>query len=162
MSRYIPNENSWVGFVDVLTGTYPAVDTDDIAAATDLTPDLISLTASSTGNTVPTPSLDTLFETSVPGTATAQFSADFYRDDVTDDAWEALPRGTKGYFIIGRGGLTGTTVAGKPKPVTGNVVEIWPVQVTSRAAGPMTSNTAQVFTVTCAVLEEPDEDVTLT
>ena len=155
MSKIIPNENSWIGF---LPGT-AIVDIDaptaaNIVAAVNLTPYLVSITASSTGNTVPTPSLDTLFETSVPGTTGAQFSADFYRDDEDDLAWETLPRGTKGYFLISRFGGTGT---GR-RPIATEELEVWPVVVTSRAAGALTSNTAQTFTVTCSVPEEPAED----
>lgn len=158
MSRYIPNENAWIGFIDTLAGTLDAPAAADITGATDLTCDAISVNASAQGNSVPTPQLCSLFETSIPGTSSATFSADFYRDDETDTAWDLLPRGTKGYFIIGRAGLSGTTAGGKPQPDAGDKVEVWPVQVTSRGAGPITSNTAQMFTLTASVPDEPSED----
>lgn len=160
MSRYIPNENCWIGFSATLAD--PSAPTaSEIGTAIDLTCDAISLNASATGNSVPTPQLCTLFETSINGTSSATFTADFYRDDTTDTAWDTLPRGTSGYFIIGRAGLTGTTAQGKPQPAATDVVEVWPVAVTSRSAGPITSNTAQMFTCTAAVPEEPYEAATV-
>lgn len=155
--KLVANENCWIGFVDSLT-TPGTVKVADITAAEDLTCFLISLNASAQGNTVPVPVLCSLFEQSVPGTSSANFTADFYRDDETDTAWEALPRGTKGVFIIGRFGLSGTTADGKPKPAATDVVELWPVQVTSRSAGPLTSNQVQMFSMVGSVPSEPIED----
>jgi hypothetical protein len=111
-------------------------------------------TSSSRGNTVPTPSFDSLFETSTAGTSAATFDADFYRDDENDDAWELLPRGTRGFFIISRFGGAGTDNL----PVATDEVEVWPVMVTSRTMANMSNNTVQTFTVSCAVTGEPDED----
>ena len=111
------------------------------------------LNASSRGNTVPTPSFDTLFETSTAGTSAATFDADFYRDDVDDAAWELLPRGTRGFFIISRFGGTGADGL----PIATDEVEVWPVMVTSRSMANMSNNTVLTFTVSCAVTEEPDE-----
>jgi hypothetical protein len=153
--KVIPNQNTWVGFATTVVDI-DAPKASEITAAINVTPVLISINASSTGNTVPTPTLDTLFETSVPGTTAAQFSADFYRDDDEDKdiAWAALPRGTKGYFIISRFGGTGPD----RKPAVGQACEVWPVQITSRSMGQMASNTAETFTVTASVPEEPAED----
>ena len=83
-----------------------------------------------------------------------------YRDsvDANDDAWNALPRGTTGVFYISRFGGTGTNRL----PVATNKVEVWPIIVTSRAASPMSSNTAQTFTLTCSVPVEPNEAAVIT
>lgn len=153
MSKIIPNEESWVGF-GTTVASQAAPTAANLTAAINLTPFLISITASSTGNTVPTPTLDKLFESSVKGTSAAQFSADFYRDDVADTAWDTLPRNTDGYFFISRFGGTGPLF----RPAVGQSLEVWPVGVTSRSASAMTSNTAQTFTVTCSVPSEPSED----
>ena len=156
MTRLIPNENTWVGFAaTVASKAAPTV--ANITAAVDVTPLLISLNASSRGNTVPTPSLDTLFETSISGTVQATFDADFYRDDDDDLAWETLPRATEGFFIISRFGGSGTD----QKPIAGDTVEVWPVSVTSRTMANMSNNTVQTFTVSCAVNIEPAEDATV-
>jgi hypothetical protein len=101
---------------------------------------------------VPTPSLDTLFETSISGTVQATFDADFYRDDDDDLAWDTLPRSTEGFFLIQRVGGDGNP------PVAGDLIEVWPVIVTSRTNANMTSNTVMSFTVSCSVPSEPDEE----
>lgn len=151
MGRIIPNENTWVGFATTLTGTIDAPKVADITGAVELTHYLVSINASSQGNAVPTPSFDTLFETSILGTSQATFTADFYRDDgaTLDKAWDTLPRATKGFFIIARFGGIPSTVADK--------CEVWPVTVLSRAMSNMSNNTVETFTVTCAVPVEPNE-----
>lgn len=153
MSRVIPNENSWIAFA-ALIADISAPKLTEMTAVIDLTDFIITINASTTGNVVPTPSLRTLFETSVEGTAAAQFTADMYRDDDGDLAWITLPRRTRGFFLISRFGGTG---AGN-QPVVGEPLEVWPVHVSSRAGSAMTSNTAQVFTLTCSVPAEPSED----
>ena len=158
MARIIPNENTWIAF----SATDPADDTapssaTDISAATVLTGYVISINASSQGNTVPTPALDTKYETSTSGTVQASFQADFYRDDNTDLAWTTLDRGVTGVIYIARFGGTGT--GGEPQ--SGEDVEVWPVEITSRTSGAMSSNTVQTFTVTAAVPREPQESATV-
>lgn len=154
MARIIPNQNTFIGFTTTRPVSLAAPTDLEVAASTNVTEYVVSLTANSQGNTVPTPSLDTLFETSVPGTSTASFTADFYRDDTDDTAWETLTRGLKGYFYISRFGGGGANAM----PEAGDKVEVWPVTITSRSASALASNTAQTFTLTCAVPEEPAED----
>ena len=158
MSTLIPNENCWIGFSDVFPA---AADTlvptvAEVAAAVELTDFIISLTANAQGNAVPTPKLKSMFETSIPGTNTATFTAEMYRDSVQEDdlAWNTLPRNAYGVFYISRFGGTGADLL----PVATDHVEVWPVRVISRAASPMSSNTAQTFTLTCSVPQEPNED----
>ena len=153
MSRVIPNEQTWVGFATTIAATDLEPTAAEVTAALNLTPLLMGLNASSQGNTVPTPSFDSLFETSIVGTSQATFSADFYRDDVDDAAWEALPRGTFGYFIVSRFGGSGAD----QKPIAGDVVEVWPVTVVSRTAANMANNTVQSFTITASINIEPNE-----
>ncbi len=153
MARLIPNESTWVGFATTIAATDLEPTAAEVAAADVVTPLLISLNASSTGNTVPTPSFDTLFETSVPGTVSAQFSADFYRDDADDVAWDAFPRGTTGFMIISRFGGSGTDNL----PIAADEVEVWPITVTSRTMQNMASNQVLMFSLTCSIPEEPNE-----
>ena len=158
MARLIPNESTWVGWVDTITDTTGLTVSDaEVSGATVLTPWLISLNASSQGNTVPTPSFDTLFETTIPGTVSAQFTADFYRDDADDTAWNTLPRGTDGYFIVSRFGGSGTDNL----PIAADEVEVWPVSVTSRTMQNMASNQVLMFSLTCSVPVEPNESATI-
>jgi hypothetical protein len=153
MARIIPNNNSYIAFVTtILSGTLNPT-AAEISGGVNLTPFTISINASTTGNTVATPSFDNVFETNIPGTITATFEADFYRDDALDTAWLTLPRATKGYFVISRFGGTGTNHI----PVATNKVEVWPVTVQTRSAQNMTNNTAQTMTVQCSVTTVPNE-----
>lgn len=154
MSRVIPNEQTWIGFTAVRPADLDAPTTAEIDACLVLTPFIVSLNPSAQGNTVPTPNLDILFETSVPGTNQASFTGDMYRDDEDDLAWDTLPRGTGGYFIVSRFGGTGTN----QKPLEGDGVEVWPVKIVSRTPAALASNTVQTFTVTASVPEEPSEN----
>jgi hypothetical protein len=152
MSTLIPNENCWIGFSETMPASATLVPTlVELAAAVDMTDFIISLTASSTGNTVPVPSLKSLFEKTIPGTSTATFTAEMYRDSIKaeDIAWDTLPRDTTGCFFIAR------FQAGVP--VAADTIEAWPIKVTSRTASAMSSNTAQTFTLTCSVPEVPNE-----
>ena len=155
--RIIPNEESWIGFTETRPANLAAPLDSEIAAVTHVwTKQIVSLNASSSGNTVPTPDIGTMFETSVPGTSSAQFSLDVYRDDdpAKDEAFQTLKRGVSGYFFISRFGGKG---AGK-MPIGADKVEVWPIQVTSRGSSALASNTAQMATITCSVPEEPEED----
>lgn len=158
MSRVIPNEQTWFGFTP-LVADISSPTKSEVDAAVNLTSFLISLNASSQGNTVPTPALDSLFETSIPGTVQASLSADFYRDNGSgadaDLAWDTLPRAQGGYFLVSRFGGKDTTTPNKP--TTGDKIEVWPVIVISRTMANMASGTAMTFTVTGSVPEEPDE-----
>lgn len=153
--RFIPNENTWVGFSPTLTGTISAPKVADITGAVDLQPLVMGITVSTTGNVVPTPAFDTAFETSIAGTVTASFSMDFYRDNVTlaDLAWSTFPRGTVGYVPIARYG-------GKPT-TAGKVLEMWNIQVNQRSHANMSSNTPVSITVQASCPVAPDEDAVL-
>jgi hypothetical protein len=170
VAKIIPNQNSWIGFTltapaaytssAAIAGTAVSVTEAELDAATNLTALTVSLQASATGNAIPTPALDSLFDRSIIGTVQGQFQGDFYRDSVyaSDTAWNNLGRGVTGYFLVSRFGGTGT---GKI-PRSGNNVEIWPVGITSRSASQMTSNTVQTFTCMGALLDPPAENGTVT
>lgn len=160
MANMIPNQNSFVGYAASAAGkpfgftVTNAPTLAEIGTLVDLTDFIVSINASATGNTVPTPRLKSLFETSVPGTSTATFTADMYRDDAADTAWDTLPRGQRGSFLIKRFG--GTGLDGRPD--TGEDCELWPTQVVSRAASALQSGQAETFTLTASVPIEPVED----
>jgi hypothetical protein len=156
MARIIPNENSWIGFATAVASV-SAPTVANITAAVNLTPYVISINASSRGNTVPTPAFDSLFETSIAGTVQATFDADFYRDDETDLAWTTLPRATDGFFIISRFGGGGANHA----PVATDLVEVWPILIVSRTMANMSNNTVLTFTASGSVPVEPVEDAVI-
>lgn len=156
MAKTIPNELTQIVFVaagGIANIAAPTV--AEINAGTDLTNLIVSLEASTRGNVVNTPALDSLFETTIPGTVTATFTMEAYRDDTTDTVWDTLPRGTSGFIVISRFGFGGATVA---DPAIGDVVEVWPIKVVTRSATPLQSGDSQRCTVECTVPTEPDED----
>lgn len=159
MARLIPNENTQVFFLldiasEDLAPTAEEINTDGV----ELTAFLVTMDASTTGNTVPTPNFASLFETSISGTVTATFTAEFYRDDENDLAWDTLPRATGGYFVVSRFGLGGT----EGEAATGDEVEVWPVRITARSALALTNNEVQRFGVEAAIPVEPNEAATVT
>jgi hypothetical protein len=163
VTRIIPNEETWVGFsaakpagwtLGALTGTITEAELD---GAVNLTPFIQSITLGARGNTVPTPSLDSLFNRTVPGTADAQASGQFYRRKGAglDLAWTTLKRGVAGYLFVSRFGGTGLLKI----PRAGDLgVEAWPVQVLSRSGDQLTSGQVQGFACDMAVNEIPLED----
>jgi len=155
MARLIPNENTEVYFLldiedDDLNPTAAEITSEGVR----LTDFLVTLDASTTGNTVPTPTFASLFETSISGTVSATFTAEFYRDDENDLAWETLPRGTNGYVVVSRFGFTGEDGA----PDAGDDVEVWPLRLTARSAMALTNNEVQRFGIEAAIPEEPNEN----
>jgi hypothetical protein len=154
MARLIPNEVTKVFFVETIASDDLVPTSGEITGGVDLSSEIVTLDASSTGNTVPTPSFASLFETSISGTVSATFTAEFYRDDEDDLAWETLPRGTNGYFVVARFGFSGAEGA----PAAGDPVEVWPVRITSRSALALTNNESQRFGIEAAIPEEPNEN----
>lgn len=163
MANLVPNQNSFIGFLAAAAGkpfgttTNAAPTLAEINAAVDFTDFVVSLTANSSGNAVPTPRLKSLFETSIPGTSSATFSADMYRDDQTDTAWTTLTRGLKGTWIVQYFGGTGPN----GRPAAGQITEVWPTQIISRAAAALQSGAAMTFTVTASVPIQPNEAYTV-
>jgi hypothetical protein len=166
MARVIPNQRVLIGYLDTLSSiaAWPVPTKAELISAVNWTCNTASLTANATGNTVPIPSLCSLFESSLPGTSTATFTADFYFDDEDNSVWETMVRGSQGYFVINR-----MLPAEPPRwsslappmntmIITGDLVEVWPIYVTSRMGGPLTSNTPETMTINCAVPFPPLED----
>lgn len=156
MARLIPNENTQVHFVVTIADAALNPSVTEVTGGVDLTDEIVTMDASTSGNTVPTPTFASLFETSISGTVTATLTAEFYRDDTTDTAWDALPRGTNGYLVVSRFGYTGGT------PTSGDAVEVWPVRITSRSNMALTNNEVMRFGIEAAIPEVPNEDAALT
>lgn len=152
--RYIPNQHSWFGFAATLVGTVQAPKASDCSGAVVLTPLITGVTAATTGQAVPTPAFDSLFETSISGTVQANFQIDGYRDDVsgTDLLWNTLGRGVTGYIII-------SLKTGSSAPVSTDKVDVWPIQVLARTIPNLTSGQVVACQVTCSVPQVPGENV---
>jgi hypothetical protein len=171
MARIIPNANTWIGLLsaDPSSATYAAdLAVVTVALANKANPTVADLTASHnithsiqgidpnvTGNILPTPALDKLFEESMMGTSSGSITGEMYRDDVDDYAWTHLKKGTVGLIYISRFGTAGL------QPVAGQTVEAWPFQVSARTAQGLANNTVQTFQLNAAVPSEPMIDVTV-
>jgi hypothetical protein len=158
MARLIPNENTQVHFLLALADGDLNPTIAEITDGVELTDFLVTMDASTTGNTVPTPSFASLFETSISGTVSATFTAEFYRDDEDDLAWNTLPRATNGFFVVSRFGYSGTDGV----PTADDEVEVWPVRLTARSSMALTNNEVQRFGVEAAIPVEPNEAATVT
>jgi len=162
MSRFIANKNVFVGFVpgDALlkNPTSAAIITAFTATGEgiDLTDIVSSVNASAQGNVLPTPSLKSLFETTMIGTSQATCQIEGYQDDDEDDNLLVthMTRDAKGLLVIGRVGFS-------DPPKAGDIVELWPIQVASQTKSPLANNTVQTVSVTAAVLYEPKENFPL-
>ena len=151
MARLIPNENTQVFLVPTIADAALNPTVTEVSGGQELTDFLVTMDASTTGNTVPTPTFASLFETSISGTVSATLTAEFYRDDETDTAWDALPRGTNGYLVVARFGFTGGT------PTDADECEVWPIRVTSRSNMALTNNEVMRFGIEAGIPEVPNE-----
>lgn len=89
---------------------------------------------------------------SVPATIGGDISGEFYRDDASDDAWDAMPRLQITNLVIARFGGTGTDNA----IIATDVVEVWPVRVSQRSNSRVTRGEALRYTSTFALSGDPD------
>lgn len=78
-----------------------------------------------------------------------------YRDDVTDTAWTTLTENLAGFIVVRRFG--GSTVAA----AAGHKVEVYPVEVSSRAPADIAENENQRFDATLAVTGAADMNATV-
>lgn len=89
---------------------------------------------------------------SVPATIGGDISGEFYRDDASDDAWDAVPRLQITNLVIARFGGSGTDNA----IIATDTVEVWPVRVSQRSNSRVTRGEALRFTSTFALSGDPD------
>ena len=157
MARRSPDGESRLVFAaTVANASAPTV--AELAAAIDLTPFLLEWNFPESGNTIDTSDMSSSFNKQDIGTYggdTATLTA--HRDDVTadDDAWAALPRETRGFFVERLFGGADTAFA------AGQKVSVYRGAVISRAMQPRTRNTTLQFVANIAVTAEPAHGVTV-
>ncbi|MFI9391891.1 hypothetical protein ACIG53_13520 [Streptomyces bauhiniae] len=98
---------------------------------------------------IETPDMGSTFNSSIPGNDKAENSSlTFYEDRFSDAIEQQLPKGAQGYVILLRkGDLPGS-----------RSVDVFPVQVATRAATYSTGNEAAKFKVTFTITDEPSLD----
>ncbi|MFE0130159.1 hypothetical protein ACFWY6_00955 [Streptomyces sp. NPDC059037] len=95
---------------------------------------------------IETPDMGSTFNSSIPGNDKAENSSlTFYEDRFSDAIEQQLPKGSKGYVVLLRkGDLPGS-----------RSVDVFPVQVATRAATYSTGNEAAKFKVDFTITDEP-------
>lgn len=98
---------------------------------------------------IETPDMGSTFNSSIPGNDKAESSSlTFYEDRFSDDIEQQLHKGAEGYVVfLRKGDIPGS-----------RSVDVFPVQVATRAATYATGNEAAKFQVTFTVTEEPSLD----
>ncbi|WP_180685919.1 phage tail tube protein [Streptomyces gossypiisoli] len=98
---------------------------------------------------IETPDMGSTFNSSIPGNDKAENSSlTFYEDRHSDEIEQHLPKGAKGWVVLLRkGDLPGS-----------RSVDVFPVQVATRAATYSTGNEAAKFKVDFTITDEPSLD----
>ncbi len=127
----------------------------ELNAGTNLTPilpkDGVNF-GTTNGNMVDTGSLDTAFDSQETGSYGVSGSLTGFRDNAADTFYDLFTRGTRGFVVIGRFGLT---------PAAGEKVEVYPVAAQEPSHPATTPNERQTVTVDFAVTAEPAKRATV-
>ena len=109
-------------------------------------------------NTVPTTSLASTYDTSVPGTQGGPIQLKLKKDTVpaNDTAWNLFKSGPSGFIVAryAQGGALGAWTAG-------DKVMVFPGKAGKAQIEPTSSNTEQTFMVTWFPSSEPNLDATV-
>lgn len=73
-------------------------------------------------------------------------------DDTSNTAWDTLPRGTAGYFVVS---LAGTANQSGASWATGDVSDVFPAEVVSRSYPDLTRDGLVTFDVEYAITSAP-------
>lgn len=159
MARFIPDGTLRVSWVPTIA-SMAAPTLAEINAGDDITGFIRSLSTPLEGSVIDVSDASSKYNKTAPGTyGGQQVTAEFYRDDdqANDTVWNLLPRGTDGYLVVARRGGSGTGGA----ITSGDYVDVWHLQVITRNPADYSRNEPTGFTVSFAVPDEPEEDVTV-
>lgn len=151
MAKFIAAEKSEVWYVPTIANT-SAPTVTELAAGTRLTDFMTGgFSADFSTNLVDTGTLASAFNSTAAGTyggGTNTLSG-VMRDNASDDAWNALPRDTEGYFAVQVGTSTGAAWA------TGDVLDVFPIYVSTRQYPDLTRDQLVTFDVDFAITAVP-------
>jgi hypothetical protein len=157
MARFIPDGFLRLAFVETIADrTAPTL--SEINAGTEASGFLRAMSTPLEGSIVDISDVLSRFNKTASGTYGGQeVTFEFYRDNVqaNDTIWNLLQRGTATHAVICRRGGSGTDGAID----AGDHVDVWKIEVITRNPADYARNEPTGFTVSCAVPEEPDEDV---
>lgn len=159
MTRYVPEGTMEVWYVATVADPL-APESTELAAGVDLTKFCVGdLNLPFEGQTADSADLSSRFNKTVEGDfGGAAGSNTFHKEkeSADDTAWSTLPRGTAGYLAVAfRGLATPGTWA------IGDSVDLWPIQILSRAMAQQARNTSTRFAVNIAIPDVPTEDFEL-
>jgi len=155
VARITPDSYTKIHIVDsISSASAPTV--AELAAGTEVTGFLTpaGLDTPEEGTDADISSIASARDFSVPATIGGDISGEFYRDDSSDSAWDAMARLTVTNLVISRFGGTGTENA----IIATDVVEVWPVRVSQRSNSRITRGEALRFTSTFALSGDPTLD----
>jgi hypothetical protein len=136
----------------------------EILAGVDISKDIATVSGFSFASSpIDTPDFEDTFTKQIGGEdKAAESSFELYQrdrhDTNTDTIYEAMEKGDVGYVVIVPDGLE-DTVAGLE---IGDIVDVWPVEVTSKSKTYSADNTAAKYMVTFSMREVPTIDFALT
>ena len=159
MVRYVPEGTMEVYYVAAVS--VPAAPTStELNLGVDLTAFAVGdLDMPFEGSTAEAADLSSRFNKTAPGDYGGQAgSSTWHKDSVlgNDTAWTTLPRDTVGFLAV--------AVRGLATPGTwaiADTVDLWPIQVLSRALAGQARNTTTRFVTQMAITDEPTEDFAL-
>lgn len=161
MSKFVSDGIIQLWYVATIADkTAPSLAT--VAAGVDLTPFMRSLDTPLEGSTVDAATAESPYNSTVRGTYGGQpVTGEFTRDDdptgVNDTAWNTLPFGTEGFFVVARRGGSGTDGA----LAVGDLVDVFPIDITSRNPAAYGRNELARFMIQAAVPTPPEFDAEL-
>jgi hypothetical protein len=139
------------------TVTLNAPTAAQVNAGTELTDDISEITGFVfSNNPIQTPDLGTKFVSQIPGEdSTEDSSLVFYETAGDSTIKDALPKDENGYVIILPEGSAGAS------PAAADLVEVWPVTISSVSRRYSAGNEAAMFEVKFATTSPPTIDVDL-
>jgi hypothetical protein len=153
MARLAFEENYRLRFVPTITNK-AAPTVAQITAGTDITT-LVSKDGVQYGtseNKVSTADIATAFDSETIGSWGASLQLTFFKDDVSDTAWDLFVRGLVGFIVIAPYGFTGANNT----PAAANKVYVFPVITQQPQIAPSAANERQTFMSSFAVTSPPE------
>lgn len=151
MVRFMQKGKTKVRWVLTIASATLAPTAAEANGGTDLTGQLSEINGFTFSNSpISTPDMSSDFVGNIPGENTADASSQvFYEDTVTNPISTALAKGTVGNVVFARRGLAGASFA------AGDIVDVWPTQVSSNVPMYSTGNEASRYTVSYAMTKVP-------
>lgn len=155
MAKYIAAENAEIWLVPAVSDV-SAMTVVEGDAGTRLTGFIQGgFAADFAGNVVDSATLISAFNSTVAGTyggGTSTISG-ILKDNSADTAWDALPRGTAGYFVVSNASHSQTQSGAAW--TTGDIYDIFPCEVVSRGNPDYTRDALVTFDVEYSITSEP-------